>query len=297
MVLYPQPKFIPRNHNVSYGPTPKIVTSKVLCFARTNLESPRRKKTDRPKLTPYHVGSQTTSSLLSSYFSERLTLKYHELFGPQQGRMGRKQINSPDCCMSPLKSYVLMEPPDENLMKSLATDGKLSIEGCTLDKQTTSLAAAMYKDVRRDQLAKQTFVQELGSTSIAFVDSTPIWKEPESRTNIGNQPGENTLKKELWREFEAASLSSNVLRLDASVFRDTSRKGFLDKLEEVCEDMSSEAEDNIFISLVGRSRASYLRPFSIKQTLIPTIDIQQAGTEPPYPDPITTTSYPVASSP
>ncbi|KAF9604137.1 hypothetical protein IFM89_002812 [Coptis chinensis] len=132
--------------------------------------------------------------------------------------MGRKQIDSPYCCMSPLKSYVLMEPPDENLMKSLATDGKLSIEGCTLDKQTTSLAAALYKDVRRDPLAKQTFVQELGSTSISFVDSTPIWKEPESRTNIGNQPGENTLKKELWREFEAASLSSNVLRLDALVF-------------------------------------------------------------------------------
>ncbi|KAF9618530.1 hypothetical protein IFM89_002225 [Coptis chinensis] len=184
-----------------------------------------------------------------------------------EARMGRKQIDPPDCYMSPLKSRVLMEPPDGNLMKSLATDEKLSIEGCTFDKQTTTLAAAMYKD------------------------------EPESRTNIGNQPGENTLKKELWREFEAASLSSNVLRLDASVFRDTSRKGFLDRLEKVCEDMSSEPEDNIFILLVGRSRASHLRPFSIKQTLIPAIDIQRAATEPPYPDPITTTSYPASSSP
>ncbi|KAF9616024.1 hypothetical protein IFM89_027963 [Coptis chinensis] len=235
-------KFVHRNHT-AFLMTPRLKLSPPKsCVLLEPISESCQQDRYVPKSTPYHVGSQTTSSPLSSYFSERLTLKYPELFGPQQARMGRKQIDPPDCCMSPLKSCVLMEPPDGNLMKSLADDGKLSIKGCTLDKQTTTLAAAMYKDVRGDQLAKQTFVQEPGSTSIAFVDSTPIWKEPESRTNIGNQPGENTLKKELWREFEAASSSSNVLRLDASVFRDTTRKGFLDRLEEVCEDMSSEPE-------------------------------------------------------
>ncbi|RZR86951.1 hypothetical protein BHM03_00014246 [Ensete ventricosum] len=60
--------------------------------------------------------------------------------------------------------------------------------------------------------------------------ATPIWKNLDS-THEGKLPGEATLKRELWTRFEAAS--SNHLHLDVSVFQDTSRKGFLDMLEEV----------------------------------------------------------------
>lgn len=57
-----------------------------------------------------------------------------------------------------------------------------------------------------------------------------MWKEPESTICIGNVPGENTLKKELWTKFEAAS--THGLRFDVSVPQNTSQRGFLDLLDE-----------------------------------------------------------------
>ena len=71
-----------------------------------------------------------------------------------------------------------------------------------------------------------------------FLESTPMWKEPESRTRTGKHPGENTLKKELWTKFEAVSTCG--LRYNASAIQRTARKGFLDMLDEVsCNDESS----------------------------------------------------------
>lgn len=58
-----------------------------------------------------------------------------------------------------------------------------------------------------------------------------MWKELNS---TGKHHGENTLKRELWTKFEAAS--SNELHFDLSIFQETETKGFLDRLEEVsCE--------------------------------------------------------------
>lgn len=78
------------------------------------------------KSTPFPVGiqdfsSSQTSESSSSEESENLALKYPELFGiqkPQKLGNGRKGVEaSPDWLMSPPKTCVLMEPPDE---KSLA---------------------------------------------------------------------------------------------------------------------------------------------------------------------------------
>lgn len=44
-------------------------------------------------------------------------------------------------------------------------------------------------------------------------------------------PGENTLKRELWEKFEAAS--SNGLCFNTNAFGKTEQKGFLDLLDEV----------------------------------------------------------------
>jgi len=68
------------------------------------------------------------------------------------------------------------------------------------------------------------------SSSKVTIESTPLWKESESTIRTGKRPGENTLKKELWTKFEAASTYG--FRLNASAFQGTAKKGFLDMLEE-----------------------------------------------------------------
>jgi len=63
-----------------------------------------------------------------------------------------------------------------------------------------------------------------------------LWKGAESTVRRGKRPGENTLKKELWTKFEAASMGG--LNLNFCTSQDASEKGFLDRLEEAsCEEM------------------------------------------------------------
>ncbi|KAM0933660.1 hypothetical protein DsansV1_C35g0231221 [Dioscorea sansibarensis] len=61
--------------------------------------------------------------------------------------------------------------------------------------------------------------------------ATPMWNGFESTFKEGKKVGENTLKRELWTKFEAAT--SSELHFSASVLRNTTKKGFLDMLEEV----------------------------------------------------------------
>ncbi|XP_020414563.1 uncharacterized protein LOC109947807 [Prunus persica] len=70
-------------------------------------------------------------------------------------------------------------------------------------------------------------LQEPVGGRLALIGSTPIWKEAESVVRTGKRPGENTLKRELWTKFEAAS--SNELLFNDFV----THKGFLDRLDEV----------------------------------------------------------------
>ena len=57
------------------------------------------------------------------------------------------------------------------------------------------------------------------------------------------RPGENTLKKELWTKFEAAS--SYGLRSNVSALQRTAQKGFLDLLDEVSCDGESPVTDSV----------------------------------------------------
>lgn len=69
-----------------------------------------------------------------------------------------------------------------------------------------------------------------------------MWKEPKSAIQTGKCPGENTLKKELWRKFEVATTSG--IRINVPVLQETARKGFLDRLEEAsCDEASPLNED------------------------------------------------------
>lgn len=57
-----------------------------------------------------------------------------------------------------------------------------------------------------------------------------MWQEPQSLFRTGKRPGENTLKKELWTKFEAASTYEFPPNLPP--VRENVQKGFLDLLEE-----------------------------------------------------------------
>lgn len=65
-------------------------------------------------------------------------------------------------------------------------------------------------------------------------ESTPVVKEPESSIRVRKHPGENTLKKELWTKFEAAS--THGIRFREDVLQKTAEKGFLDRLDEAYSD-------------------------------------------------------------
>lgn len=74
---------------------------------------------------------------------------------------------------------------------------------------------------------------------MAANEGTPLWKEPVSTIQTGKRPGENTLKRELWTKFEAATTSG--LSFGESVGKDAASKGFLDLLEEVSSDEEIDA--------------------------------------------------------
>lgn len=65
--------------------------------------------------------------------------------------------------------------------------------------------------------------------SVDLAENTPMMKEPTSIARTGRHPGENTLKRELWMKFEAAS-SHDMVHCNHS------KKGFLDRLEEASEE-------------------------------------------------------------
>ncbi|KAF6164253.1 hypothetical protein GIB67_010223 [Kingdonia uniflora] len=170
------------------------------------------------KATPFHFGTQNwtpcSSEPSSSHVSENLTLKYPELFQleqPYKSGFAKKEIEvSFNWLSSPPKSCVLMEPPNEKLLIPPSTTKKDN------DVQGTR------------KLTNKTHVKVPIGTAI--LESTPLRRECESTIHKGKRPGENTLKRELWTRFEAAT--SNVFRLDVSAFQESATKGFLDRLEE-----------------------------------------------------------------
>ncbi|KAK4726552.1 hypothetical protein R3W88_031469 [Solanum pinnatisectum] len=143
----------------------------------------------------------------SSEAAEHLTMKYPELFGiklSQNLTNGGKVADdeSPDFLFSPPKTCVLMElPVEEPLTNAAATE-----TGGNLD----------------------------------IVERTPMMTESKSILVMGKHPGENTLKKELWMKFEAAS--SDGICFNPSTIHETIQKDFLERLEEVSADEATAEE-------------------------------------------------------
>ncbi|KAJ9190257.1 hypothetical protein P3X46_001480 [Hevea brasiliensis] len=197
-------------------------------------ESSHKGKAVFRKSTPFPVGirSQISESSSDSEGSEDLTLKYPELMGIQQAyksRMGKKELEaSPNWIFSPPKTCVLLEPTDEKSVDTIATDNHLPISAPVLNQQANLGSSKDYNDQVGCHGIEKSSNQD---SSLTLVESTPIWNEPASTMRRGKLPGENTLKKELWTKFEAASTYG--LRLNVSEFQRTAQKGFLDLLDEV----------------------------------------------------------------
>lgn len=205
-------------------------------------------KSDKPHMsTPYPVGNKkvnesTDSESSSGEVSEKLGLKYPELIGIRPSCMlgnGNKALEaSPAWIMSPPKCCTLLEPPDEKPLKEveeLAVNFSQQICLAPIPPKESSIQI-------NDQEKKIHCGQDKMRGSFAAIESTPLWKEPQSTIHRGKRPGENTLKKELWTRFEAASMGGLHLNLCAS--QDTSHKGFLDRLEEASCDEASPHPDS-----------------------------------------------------
>ncbi|ESR40115.1 hypothetical protein CICLE_v10027417mg [Citrus x clementina] len=163
----------------------------------------------------------TPSKPADSTDSDGLAFKYPELLGIRQacksGIVWKDLEASPLWKFSPPKSCVLLEPTDEISTEKAAADDTLPTN-------------------------KSHLPEPFGGNS-ALIESTPLWKEPESTFRTGKRPGENTLKKELWTRFEAASTFG--VHYNASAVERTTRKGFLDMLEEASCDEENSVLDGL----------------------------------------------------
>ncbi|XP_074282288.1 uncharacterized protein LOC141606847 [Silene latifolia] len=205
--------------------TPCLKNPPVTCVQKEPYHQFSYRKIDQfHKSTPFPVGhnrfSESTDSESSSgEVSQKLGLKYPELVGIKPSCTLRNEQKifeaSPAWIRSPPKCCTLMEPLDEKPVKH---DSPLN--DC-LQNITSTFNQQM-------SLAPPNQDTETKKGNIEMVESTPVWKGCASTVRTGKRPGENTLKKELWTRFEAASLTNGF---DLN-FEETPHKGFLDRLEE-----------------------------------------------------------------
>nr|GMC77498.1 UDP-N-acetylglucosamine pyrophosphorylase [Ipomoea batatas] len=170
------------------------------------------------KLTPYPSALQFSSESQDSesstiQSSEKLNVKYPELFGIKLGNqlVNRWKVADESPKWSPPKTCVLLEPPEDAAGECLIPETAPNPN-------------------QKNFLPKRISTQELGS-KCELVESTPMMKEPESCIKIGKHPGENTLKRELWTKFEAASTHAICFN-PPTTQKMALQKGFLDRLDE-----------------------------------------------------------------
>ncbi|XP_017255059.1 uncharacterized protein LOC108224836 isoform X2 [Daucus carota subsp. sativus] len=154
-----------------------------------------------------------------------LISKYPELVGiklAHQFGNGRKLVEaSPVWCMSPPKTCIVMEPPE----------GKTLSTTTSLEFPTTTYSPC--------GKTKKEFEYHGLNDGLAATEDTPLCKLPGSIIRTGKRPGENTLKRELWTKFEAATTSGH--RFGEPLCQDAANKGFLDLLEEVSSGEETDA--------------------------------------------------------
>ncbi|GAV61258.1 hypothetical protein CFOL_v3_04786 [Cephalotus follicularis] len=238
--IFPSPMISGRDHSVLVM-TPCLQRSppKSCLLLEPLSKSAHRGNNKIHKSTPFPVGIQSCSGFSESSGSEApddLGLKYPELLGiqhPYRSGVKKKELDtSPNWLFSPPKSCVLLEPPDEK--SNIPIDHHLPFTSCILNQQEN---LSVLNEYNVQGVCNRTKKESVGG-GLALIESTPLWKEQVSTIRTGKRPGENTLKKELWTRFDAAT--THAVRYNASTFHKTAKKGFLDMLEEASCDKENQ---------------------------------------------------------
>ncbi|GAA0175272.1 hypothetical protein LIER_28481 [Lithospermum erythrorhizon] len=208
--------------------TPRLKTSPPKSCVLLEPVPELRHKFMNYKSTPFPRGNQ------NSHLSENLespTSSGHQCADDVKTRFGVNERNrrrvfeeSPKWLMTPPKTCVLLELPKE---KSLTSAANLQQTALFTDRGNKLPPLNEQIDKKNDAVMAKSCNKDPGRTS-ALIECTPLWREPESNLQTGKWPGENTLKRELWVKFEAAT--SQGCR-------------FLDLLEEVSCDEQSPTDD------------------------------------------------------
>ncbi|KAL3632960.1 hypothetical protein CASFOL_025944 [Castilleja foliolosa] len=229
-------KFLETNCSSMFVMTPRLKMSppKSCVLLEPISEFAKNKSFRAHKSTPFPVRGQNSSlsedsesSSSNRQSSDDLMVKYPELFGIRINNVEKRMVeeeDSPDWMVSPPKTCVIMEPADEKLLEIVSSN-------CLAPK---SSALVCEQDKDEHGVVTKTHLQSIRGT-VDLTESTPMIKEPMSSFRIGKQAGENTLKRELWTRFEAAT--AHVIRFDEPILEDddTSKKGFLDRLDEALD--------------------------------------------------------------
>ncbi|VFQ83224.1 unnamed protein product [Cuscuta campestris] len=173
------------------------------------------------KSTPYPVAVESSDGSQDSEPSDDLNVKYPELFGIKLGNKfeNRWKLAEESPKWSPPKTCALLKPQEDAAPRD------------------SSIPLTAPNPNQKNLLPRSTNIR-VGRVC-EFVEScTPMAKEPESCIKTGKQrhPGENTLKRELWTKFEAASTRATCFNPSPAMQKMNLHKGFLDRLDEASSD-------------------------------------------------------------
>ncbi|GAB4842300.1 hypothetical protein Ancab_012270 [Ancistrocladus abbreviatus] len=225
------PNFPKKDHSmIMTTPCLKVSPPRSCALLEPNCEFSQGNFDKFHKSTPFPIGKQIMrespdSETSSSEHSNTLGLKYTTLLRikpASMSRNGRKQLEaSPAWFMSPPKTCTLMQPFNNKCLN----------DATLISSDQMYLVPRKVNDVEGNCQQTEKLASPAGhGGSFPLEESTPMCRASESAIQTGKHLGENTLKKELWTKFEAASTEG--LHLNYCLFQRTVQKGFLDRLEE-----------------------------------------------------------------
>ncbi|KAL1551592.1 hypothetical protein AAHA92_19413 [Salvia divinorum] len=213
-----------------------ILLEPVLAFSRKKSQAVHK---STPFPTRVHSfsdsqDSESDSESSSDQSSGDLKLKYPELYGIRKENMQKKMAaeDSPNWIVSPPKTCAVMDPSNEPLLKNEA-DHCLPSKTSVVSNQVANFPTMKTKECQGSHATTSKSKLQDVIRTLDLAEVTPLVKAPLSSMRVGKHPGENTLKKELWMKFEAAS--SHDFCFNGSLVQDSTKKGFLDILDEVSD--------------------------------------------------------------
>ncbi|XP_042054660.1 uncharacterized protein LOC121799377 isoform X1 [Salvia splendens] len=209
-----------------------ILIEPVSAFSRKKFQAVHK---STPFPTRVHSFSDSQDSESSSdQSSGDLKLKYPELYGIRKENTQMKMAaeDSPNWIVSPPKTCAVMDPSNEPSFKNEA-DHCLPSKTSVVSNQVAHFPTMKTKECQGSHATTSKSKLQDAIRTLDLAEVTPMMKAPMSSMRMGRHPGENTLKKELWMKFEAAS--SLDFCFNGSLIQDSTKKGFLDILDEVSD--------------------------------------------------------------